>query len=561
MSYRAVGVTLAAVATLSAWVTPLGAQAVDPVVTPLYPGITHIKRTLSLPPFTCFACPNPTPNPRLARINVLLVDLTAPEIHFKLTPKGENLPTPNFPTPGWPLPPPAFEVVRQPTLAYLGASHAQAAINVHFFAPFPVPGGSTQGAWAYLIGIAASRGNVYSAFESPFQSYAIVTDSPGLNIDSANRASIVHRDLAFADGLHVLEGVQLWNTVSGSGQIVTNGVTTIPEYKDAMHSDAPLDPIAPYSRAGRHWYDLSNARTAIGLTQDGRTLVLFTVDGTNGGHGMQAGEVADLLRNDYHVWNALNLDGGGSATMAVEDPVTHVRKLVNVPSDNPPRSEASNFAVYSDGVDPTTAATAAPAPNANGWNNTDVTVGLEATDLASGLLDTPVGWVDQVQYSLAGAQTGATTVPGHSASFGISAPGITTVTYSATDAAGNEEGAKTLTVRLDGALPIITGMPGAGCSLWPPNHKMKPVAVVSAKDALSGLASLEVTVTSNEPSDPHDPDWVVAPDGSGGLAVSLRAERLGSGPGRVYTLTATAKDLADNVSTATATCTVAHDQR
>ena len=90
------------------------------------------------------------------------------------------------------------------------------------------------------------------------------------------------------------------------------------------------------ARAGRHWYDLSNARTAIGVTQDGRTLVLFTVDGTNGGHGMQVGEVADLLTNDYGVWNALNLDGGGSTTMAIEDPGTHLRKLVNVPADNPP---------------------------------------------------------------------------------------------------------------------------------------------------------------------------------------------------------------------------------
>ena len=90
--------------------------------------------------------------------------------------------------------------------------------------------------------------------------------------------------------------------------------------------------------------DLSNARTAIGVTEDGRTLVLFTVDGTNGGHGMQVGEVADLLKNDYGVWNALNLDGGGSTTMAIEDPVTHVRKLVNVPAENPPRLEASNLA-------------------------------------------------------------------------------------------------------------------------------------------------------------------------------------------------------------------------
>ena len=52
---------------------------------------------------------------------------------------------------------------------------------------------------------------------------------------------------------------------------------------------------------------------------------------------MQAGEVADLLIRDYGVYNALNLDGGGSTTMAMEDPVTHLRKVVNAPSDNPPR--------------------------------------------------------------------------------------------------------------------------------------------------------------------------------------------------------------------------------
>ncbi|HEV7500195.1 MAG TPA: phosphodiester glycosidase family protein [Vicinamibacteria bacterium] len=561
MSRQTIRVMLAAVLAVGTGASALQAQ--DSETNP-FPGLTYIKRTLLLPPFQCFACPNPTPNPRIARINILVIDLGAPEIRFKLTPRGTNLPAvlPGSTTAGWPLPPPPFETVRQTTLAFINSSHAQAAINSHFFAPFPVPGGSTQGAYAYLIGLAASRGNVYSAFESPFQSYAIVTNSPGLNIDSANQASIVHRDPNVAGGVHVVENVQLWNALSGSGQIVTNGVTTIPEYKDATHPDAPLDPIAPYSRAGRHWYDLSNARTAIGLTQDNRTLVLFTVDGTNGGHGMQAGEVADLLRNDYHVWNALNLDGGGSATMALEDPVTHVRRLVNVPSDNPPRAEASNLAVYADGVDPVTTAATAPAPNANGWNNTSVTVSLSATDLASGILDTPAGWVDQVQYSLAGAQTsGPQVVPGNATSFALSTPGVTTVTYFATDAAGNEERARTHVVKLDGGAPAINGLPGSGCSLWPPNHKMKQVAVVSASDAVSGVASLEVTVTSNEPSDPGDPDFAVTPDGSGGFAVSLRAERLGGGSGRIYTIAATATDLAGNLTTASAFCTVAHDQR
>ncbi len=138
---------------------------------------------------------------------------------------------------------------------------------------------------------------------------------------------------------------------------------------------------------------------------------------------------------------------------------------------------------------------------------------------------------------------------------------MTAVSYFATDAAGNEEAARTLTIRLDASAPVITGLPVRGCSLWPPNQEMQRVAVVSATDALSGVASLHVAATSNEPSDPSHPDVVVGPDGSGGFVVELRAERLGSGSGRVYTLTATARDLADNVQTVTATCVVPHDQR
>jgi hypothetical protein len=511
----------------------------------------------------------PDADPRLARMNILLIDLTSPAVRFKLTPPGENLPAvaPGSTTPNWPVVP--FEVVRQRTLDFLNSSHAQAGINVHFFAPFPVPGRSTQGAYAYVIGLAASRGKIYSGFEAPIQSYAIVTDSPGLNIDSSNNATIVHRHPDSADGMDVLENVELWNALAGSGQILTNGIKTIPEYTDATHPDelltpGPVPPLGPlpltYTHAGRHWFDLSNARTAIGVTQDGRTLVLFTVDGTNGGHGMQVGEVADLLKNDYGVWNALNLDGGGSTTMAIEDPVTHLRKLVNVPADNPPRLEATNLAVYSDAIDPVTTATVSPSPNANGWNQAAVTVGLEATDLASGLNDTPPGWVEVLRYSLAGAQTGAeTVVPGHSASFGVAA-GVTRVSFFATDAAGNEETARTLDVKIDGAPPVLSGLPLEGCTLWPTNHKLQRVAVLGASDLGSGIAggSFQVHATSNEPMDPGD--VAVTEDENGGLIVELRAERSGaSKAGRVYHLTATARDLAGNEVTGTASCIVPHD--
>jgi hypothetical protein len=77
---------------------------------------------------------------------------------------------------------------------------------------------------------------------------------------------------------------------------------------------------------------------------------------------------------------------------------------------------------------------------------------------------------------------------------------------------------------------------------------------------MSGLAagSFQVTGTSNEP--PSTSEISITPNGSGGYIIQLQAARLGNGTGRIYTLTATASDLAGNSSTVTATCTVPHDQ-
>ena len=260
MSSQTIRVILAAAFAVGAGASGLRAQDVE---THPFPGMTYIKRTLSLPPFQCPGCPAPTPNPRLARINILVIDLERPEIHFKMTPEGDESPGAQLPDPGVAPPPPPFETVRQTTLAFINSAHAQAAINSHFFAPFPVPNGSTQGAYAYLIGLAASRGNVYSGFESPFQSYAIVTNSPGLNIDSANEASIVHRDPGFPDGKHVLENVQLWNARLGVGpdrhqrRHHDPGVQGRDASRRAAGSHRPLQPrrtalVRPQQRPHRH---------------------------------------------------------------------------------------------------------------------------------------------------------------------------------------------------------------------------------------------------------------------------------------------------------------------
>lgn len=258
--------------------------------------------------------------PRDANLHIVEIDLTAPGIGFKLTPPAGSL-----------------ETVRQTTLDFLKQEHAQVAINGHFFLPFPAANPD-----AMVVGFAASTGKVYSAFEAPAQSYAIVPYAPALNIDPSNHARIVHRDNRFADGKHVRERVKVWNALAGSAQIITNGRATIPEYTGRLAPGGPRD----YSSTNS-WYDAIQARTAIGLSRNRKTLFLLTVDRAGRSLGMKVGEVADLLIRDYGVYNALNLDGGGSTTLAIENPVTHAGEIVNVPSGNPQgRPVGSNLAVF-----------------------------------------------------------------------------------------------------------------------------------------------------------------------------------------------------------------------
>lgn len=273
----------------------------EPSATHPFAGLTYIERS------------NTAPRP--FRMHVIQVDMTAPGIRFKLSPRAGTK-----------------EVVRQTTLEFMKKEGAQAAINAHYFVPFP-----TMDTDVDVVGIAASEGDVYSGFEVPTQRYALLPDAPGVHFDRQNRASIVRKGAA-----------GLWTAISGSAQIVTDGATTIPMYRDAAHPGGTLEPGGPNNYSNeRSWYDAVNARTAIGLSHDSRTVTLFTVDARNGSQGLTVKETADILIREFGVWNALNLDGGGSTTMAMQDPITRDARIVNTSSDNPNgRAVGSSLAVF-----------------------------------------------------------------------------------------------------------------------------------------------------------------------------------------------------------------------
>ncbi len=74
-------------------------------------------------------------------------------------------------------------------------------------------------------------------------------------------------------------------------------------------------------------------RSAVGLSEDGNTLLLVALDGRAEGHsqGATLAELGELLKG-FGGWDAINLDGGGSTTLVVKDPLTGVFTVANRPS-------------------------------------------------------------------------------------------------------------------------------------------------------------------------------------------------------------------------------------
>ena len=273
--------------------------------------------------------------------------------------------------------------------------------------------------------------------------------------------------------------------------------------------------------------------------------------------GLNGNVSADpLFRNpaagDYHLQTGSRAIDMGTLNMAPQiDPDGVIR-----PQDgNQDCVAAVDMGAYElpsanpDCIPPATTAAAAPGANAAGWNKTNVTVTLNATDNVGG------SGVQFIQYWLTGAQSTSVVNGGNPSSVSITSEGLTTVNYSALDNANNAEPVHSLPIRIDKTAPTISGMPAANCTLSPAKHQLVTVANVTASDALSGVATLSVTAVSSEPDSGTGGGDLPGDVVINGGTVQLRAERSPSGKGRIYTITATAMDVAGNSVTAKATCT------
>lgn len=160
-----------------------------------------------------------------------------------------------------------------------------------------------------------------------------------------------------------------------------------------------------------------------------------------------------------------------------------------------------SVSIKRDGTAPTIGGSQSPAANANGWNNSDVTVSFTCSDATSGVATC----------------SGPTTLSGEGAN--------QSATGNATDNAGNTASTSVSGINIDKTAPTVAlvGGPAAGGSYYFGSVPAAPTC--SASDALSGL------------------------DGSCG--VSGYGTAVGT-----HTVTATANDKAGNTNTASATYTV-----
>jgi len=127
-----------------------------------------------------------------------------------------------------------------------------------------------------------------------------------------------HFRVGMSAEMHISANIDLnavHTAISGSYRILQNGA--VPEH------------IA--GRAGRA------PRTVLGLNAAGDRLILMTIDGRSHSIGATLPEAAHYIRQ-FDAHNAINLDGGGSTTMAASLPGTNNLSVINTPSDGRQRS-------------------------------------------------------------------------------------------------------------------------------------------------------------------------------------------------------------------------------
>jgi exopolysaccharide biosynthesis protein len=226
-------------------------------------------------------------------VYAMRIDMKAPGIGFISTPHSGTVDT-----------------TSETTTDFVKKNHVQLAINAGFFTPCCRAVEESKD----ILGVSISEGKIVSA-PSTNGKYNVA-----LLIGRHNQARITA--VTPNDNLSKVS-----TAVAGSAIIVQKGKNT--------------GDINKLNSA-----DSANPRTVVGLSKNRRYLYMVVIDGRHPGYsiGTTNQESAEILIA-LGAYTALNLDGGGSTTMARMDEKGNVM-TVNRPSGSAERFDASALGVY-----------------------------------------------------------------------------------------------------------------------------------------------------------------------------------------------------------------------
>lgn len=260
-------------------------------------GVTHYQ--------VIQAAENDEKSPKLPRpvvVNILEIDTTAPGVRFEMSPG-------NGATPG--------EVTRETTRAFMDKIGAQLGINVGFYDTKAKYGGLDTD----LIHLASSNGDVFSKAKGGEWVFDVSKDGrPRIGKADAPEATTI-------DG-----GTKVYNAAGGNQPMLRGGEVVTPDdgYTKAL-----------------------NPHTAVGVSRDKKKVYLVTVDGRQQGYseGLRTDEMARLMLR-FGAWDAINFDGGGSTTLAIDDTDDGKAdsRLLNSPSDQSSPAKAGTDRVVANSL-------------------------------------------------------------------------------------------------------------------------------------------------------------------------------------------------------------------
>ena len=231
-------------------------------------------------------------------IHVVMIDLQADEIDFFVTPVDDL---------------DDFDYIARTTTQFVKEFQVQLAINGDFFGPVRDDGNATEsGVDAHGLTILDNVTQTTGFAEPEFIST--------MYIDQQNNITFNERP------------ANVDVAISGKYMIVIENEYTFvqdddPDFVDALHP-----------------------RSAVGLTKDGQTLILMVVDGRQPGisEGATLPELATFLK-EYGAYTAINLDGGGSASLAMiglNDEIILINTPVNYDIVGVERPVANHLGIY-----------------------------------------------------------------------------------------------------------------------------------------------------------------------------------------------------------------------